>query len=612
MSERNDPIAHECRVIRRLEARGETGLGDALIKIDGSVVGDRFRIESLYAVGSEGAVFLASDLRDPGAPLAVAKLPLLPLHRPFDLTDDEIRRRRESLREEAANLARAASPYMPASHGLFEFANPALDADWGGEFGEPEPCLVMEKLPGFDLDLWLARMHSSTVPKVQLRRQLEHVAIVVLSGLMDLQDRGYYYTDLRPGNVRIRGRSRERVRLMDAGSLVRTDDRSGKFPHVPAYLPPELFESSRNGDLLLPSAAVQAVMAGRTLFEVATGRVPLPGEPVEASTLYGVNVSPSVAETIDRLCRGSFPDVTSALAFLSERFDHDPSDRAAKPRAAGQRPAPQRAEASQRPRPTQERAVQTAQTTQSAQSAQSAQTTARKHAAPITDPVAAIAASVNAKPGRDLHSFLAEARNVPAADSQPAKSSRAERPASMAPVRAMPDGNPSVAPAAARPRESVDDDVPVASPMFEDEPVAAAAQPTSRAAEASRGPVREPSRRMTRTSPSSSGVPLAQAFANAPRQPRASLPSAARAGSGGPSGGARSSTERNLERLTSQRFADEPDTETSHGAGTATNDATTDSSPSAASVRLGEPTDPVLPPSRPSAFQRFLNWLLRR
>jgi serine/threonine protein kinase len=313
-------VAHERRVLRRLDGRGEFGLGEALVRLDGCVAGGRWRLERLYAVGSEGAVFLARDLADACAPMRVAKVALLPLHRPFDLTDEEIARRRASLREEAANLAAASSPYMPRSLGLHEFVNPVLDADWGGEFAAPEPVLVMEKVPGFDLDLWLARMHSSDVPQRLLRRQLDHVAVVVLSGLMDLHERGFFYADLRPGNVRIRGRSRERVRLLDAGSLVRVDDRSGRYPHVPAYLPPALFAATLRGAPILPSAPAQAVMAGRTLYEVATGRVPMPGQPVHEESLRTHNVSPAVGETIARLCRGEFADVTSALAFLSERL----------------------------------------------------------------------------------------------------------------------------------------------------------------------------------------------------------------------------------------------------------------------------------------------------
>jgi hypothetical protein len=57
-------------------------------------------------------------------------------------------------------------------------------------------------------------------------------------------------------------------------------------------------------------------MAGRTLFEVATGRVPMPGEPVDLPLLWDSRVSRPVADTIDGLCSGSFSDVRQALRYL--------------------------------------------------------------------------------------------------------------------------------------------------------------------------------------------------------------------------------------------------------------------------------------------------------
>jgi serine/threonine protein kinase len=312
--------ARERRVARRLEARGASGLGEALARISGTRVGDRFVIESLYAAGAEGAVFLCRDARDPGAPMRVAKIALLPYHRPFELSFQAVRDGRARLREEARRLEASDSRYMPKFLGLHQFKNPLLDPDRGGEFEKPEPVFVMERLPGFDLDLWLARVHGSHVPRTIVRRNVDHVTIVVLRGLWDLHERGFFYCDLRPGNVRIRGRSEHRVRLMDAGSLVPRGDPAGEFPHVPAYLPPDLYlrSETEGPEALVPSLAVQAVMAGRTLFEVATGRVPLPGRPVDVALLRAETVSPPVAATIAGLCAGRFPDVLQALGFLAK------------------------------------------------------------------------------------------------------------------------------------------------------------------------------------------------------------------------------------------------------------------------------------------------------
>lgn len=312
--------AHERRIARRLEGRGLAGLGEALGKIRGVGFGGRYVMESLFAVGAEGAVFLAKDVHEGGGPARhVAKIPLLLFHRPITLDSESIRRRRQALREEGRHLTESASPYMPRSHGVHDMTNPLLDPARGGAFGEAEPVLVMERLPGCDLDAWLARMHRSNVDVRLLRRTLDSVAVAVLQGLWDLQERGFYYADLRPGNVRIGGRDR-RARLLDAGSMVRRDDCSGRFPHVPAYLPPEVFHDIRmNLNRPYPTAAIQAVMAGRTLYEVATGRVPVPGEQVDLQLLWDSRVSEPVADTVDGLCSGSFTDVQQALRYLHKR-----------------------------------------------------------------------------------------------------------------------------------------------------------------------------------------------------------------------------------------------------------------------------------------------------
>jgi serine/threonine protein kinase len=312
-------LPHERRVCRVLESRGQGGLGEALVRLDGTPLGRRHRIDSLYAVGGEGVVYLASDLFDPAKRL-VAKIPLVPFHRPLDLSSNFLRRRREQLREEARNLDSTSSRFLPTYHGLYEIRNPLIDAARGGEFGAPEPVLVMEWMPGFDLDLWLARVHRSEVPVQLLRRNLDRVAVVLLHALVELEEQGFYYADLRPGNLRMMGRPERRIRLLDAGSLVERGDESGRFPHVPSYLPPELFRRKhQTGETILPSAAAQAVMAGRTLFEVATGNIPFPGQEIDRAALKDSHVSAPVADVVDGLATGSFGDVRPALRYLERR-----------------------------------------------------------------------------------------------------------------------------------------------------------------------------------------------------------------------------------------------------------------------------------------------------
>ena len=51
---------------------------------------------------------------------------------------------------EADLLETAGSPFLPRFEELLEFENPLLEAARGGQFAEPEPCLVMERLGGQD------------------------------------------------------------------------------------------------------------------------------------------------------------------------------------------------------------------------------------------------------------------------------------------------------------------------------------------------------------------------------------------------------------------------------------------------------------------------------
>lgn len=334
------PGTHLRRVVRRLEARGEPGLGEILARLEGTLVGGRFRLDRLYAVGAEGAVYLATSMDD-AVPSCVAKVPLVPHHRPAELSSSLLRRRRDALRTEAHNLDAASSVHMPAGRGLFEFVNPLLDRRRGGAFAEVEPVLVMERLAGRDVDLWLARIHRSSVPRPLLRRHIDRTVVVLLQALEDLRRRGFLYADLRPGNLRMIGRPTRRIRLLDAGSLVAIDDPGGRFPHVPHYLPPELFVAHYLRDAPIAStAAVQSVMAGRTLYEIATGRVPVPGGPIDESSLSSAGVlSPPVLDVVSGLAAGDFPDLGRALRYL-ERHALRRAASSGAPVAAQDAPAP--------------------------------------------------------------------------------------------------------------------------------------------------------------------------------------------------------------------------------------------------------------------------------
>ncbi len=299
--------------------RGEAGLAESLCALKGVTFGRRFVFRSLYAIGGEGAVYDVEDLQDPGGAPLVGKVALHPVHRPFELTAESIRVRRIALRRESVMLATCGSVWMPEDVGHFQFENPALDPRRGGAYAEAEPVLLMEKLPGIDLDRWLARVHKRGLPAAILKRTLDRYSVALLQSVADLADRGFHYADLRPGNVRVIPQPVRRIRLLDAGSIVRDEERSQLFPHVPAYLPCDEFKRASQGGRIEVSEPVTAVMAGRSLYEIATGEPPFPGEVIDSVRLAASPVSKPVAEVILALAEGEVGSVRAALEQLTRR-----------------------------------------------------------------------------------------------------------------------------------------------------------------------------------------------------------------------------------------------------------------------------------------------------
>lgn len=315
---RDDLDRRELRISRRMDARGERGVFDCLLRMRGAVAGGRFRLGRLRAVGGEGAIFdLTADASSP-VPL-VGKIALAPWHRPIELTSRLLRKRRQVVVDEGRLLASAGSPFLPRTGGVHGFESPVLEHARGGAFAEPEPCLVMERIGGQDMDAWLRRVHPAPVDRAVLRRNLDRLAVGLIQALTDLERRGYLYADLRPGNLRVVGRPDRRIRLLDAGGCVPIGGDGSRFPHVPSYLPPATFREMDAGGATHPSAGIMAAMAGRTLFEVATGQAPKAGRHLDMVRLLRSPISPPVAEVVAALADGSIPTCDAALQTLTDR-----------------------------------------------------------------------------------------------------------------------------------------------------------------------------------------------------------------------------------------------------------------------------------------------------
>ncbi len=311
------PSIRELRIARRLESRGQMKLFDQLLKLRGFVLGEGYSLGRLFAVGGEGALFEVFSEVDPSLPL-VGKIPAVAWHSPINLTSRVLRLSRAIIDHEASLLETAGSPFLPRFEELLEFENPLLEAARGGLFAELEPCLVMERLRGQDLDVWVCRVHrGGHISRETLRASLDRISIWLLHALVDLEGRGFLYADLRPGNLRVVGRPDRRIRLLDAGSCVQQGASGGRFPHVPSYLPPSLLRAAERGEPLVATPEIQAVMAGRTLYEVATGEIPHAGSTVDMVKLFRSPVSPDIVEIIAALANGDCTDCATALAPLA-------------------------------------------------------------------------------------------------------------------------------------------------------------------------------------------------------------------------------------------------------------------------------------------------------
>ena len=308
----------ELKIARRLAARGQRGLFDCLVRLRGARMRERFELHELRAVGGEGAIFTVVDRADPESRL-LGKLPVVPWHRPIDLTSKVLRAARHVVEQEARILTVVGCPYLPHCEGLQQLDNPLLETARGGEFARPEPCLVMERIGGQDLDTWLCRVHRGGLAVRGLRETLDRVVVGVLQALTDLELRGWVYADLRPGNLRVVGRPQRRVRLIDAGGVVRADGSGTRFPHVPSYLPPEVFWEEQRGRGIVATRALHASMAGRTLYEVATGEAPQAAREIDTARLSAAPVSKPVVEAIDALARGGHASCEAALQTLADR-----------------------------------------------------------------------------------------------------------------------------------------------------------------------------------------------------------------------------------------------------------------------------------------------------
>jgi CheY-like chemotaxis protein len=264
--------------------------------VPGSLLGGRYRLESLIGGGSFGSVFRAHHL-ELGHDVAVKVLGT------SAGTDPEALAR---FRREGASACRVQHPNVV---GVLDFGVNAAGVAY----------LVMELLSGHSLDREIeSRGHLSA------RRSAE-ILVPVCSALAAAHAAGVVHRDVKPSNVFLhRSPLGEVPKILDFGiakiagetALGRSITLDGSLLGTPAYMAPERFRRGPYG----PKSDVYSV--GAMLYEMLSGRLPfmpMSADPLALVAMQAEDEPPTLP---------SFPDVTPALeALVRAALDKDPEAR---------------------------------------------------------------------------------------------------------------------------------------------------------------------------------------------------------------------------------------------------------------------------------------------
>ncbi|MBI4230026.1 MAG: serine/threonine protein kinase [Planctomycetes bacterium] len=223
-----------------MPAHPSKGKGDLA---PGTIIGDRYRIESLLGKGGMGAVYLAFD---PKLQRRVALKILGERHR--DAPDAV-----ERFIREARGLARCSHPNLVQVYEVFPDPR--------------EPWFVMEYHRARTLSQRVRK--SGAFPPETAARILRHVC----AALGEIHKHGLIHRDIKTANILLT--EDRRVILMDFGLVKAPDELSltleGMILGTPEYMSPE----QAQGKPLTPASDLYSL--GIVLYELLTGKVPFTG-----------------------------------------------------------------------------------------------------------------------------------------------------------------------------------------------------------------------------------------------------------------------------------------------------------------------------------------------
>jgi eukaryotic-like serine/threonine-protein kinase len=266
---------------------------------DGSIVANRYRIESFIGKGGMGEVYAAEDR------LTRRRVALKTVL--CTAADDP--RAIRTLLGEVANAQRVAHPHVFKIYDLHEHREPGHGLT---------PFFTMEFIEGESLGKRLRR--DGTLPIDESRR----IARQLLAGLGAAHDKGVLHLDLKSDNVMLRrgGREPEAV-IMDFGlSRIAGQDakqRTSERMHgggTLRYMAIEQLECRRN-----VGAPADVYAFGVVLYEMLTGATPFRGDSIGAMLLKQVTERPAPPS-----CQ--VPALSSSVdAFVLDCLQRNPADR---------------------------------------------------------------------------------------------------------------------------------------------------------------------------------------------------------------------------------------------------------------------------------------------
>lgn len=328
----------------KLQAQGLLDLFDQLLGLQGFRLLNTYAIRTLLDVGGQGVLFVADDLRHQGTQVVV-KMPLIAYHRQAYVDRAAIREARSDLLWEAYCLSAFPGTVLPEIYDYLEVVNPLLDPAWPSEIRNRESYLVMEHISGVSLDHERQVQHSRSPVNF---RQIEALAWDVLEQALLLSEelwseRHWLYTDMRPQNILLAQHDDRRggvgwrrrflasewrlppckvdtsVRIIDAGSIANPADSRRRFPHHPAYLPPDIYQAIQAGQTVTPGPPSVMHALAKSLHQLLTNEEPFPGRTPDLGHSTLDNYSPLLRESLASMASAQCATFGEAITLMIDR-----------------------------------------------------------------------------------------------------------------------------------------------------------------------------------------------------------------------------------------------------------------------------------------------------